>query len=305
MGKFVRFIHMTGVAALLVAAPMFLGCEDENADNAAEDASASTETSSESSTNAGGVASNATSSTAQDGSSSTNSGSTQYGNRVADFKALYGKDDAWETWMLANSARYAAACSASGARPGTVIISFRYETRPLAYSPAWSSEAEHMGQLAAMAAGVYPGYGFSFEFNGNTSSSYANIIAGTAGTTSYASGKNVYLYYETIFNHEFAHVMQIPHHYDSAGTVGNGSHMPPGETKCIMDRNSTVFCSACSTALGIPLNASDAAAADAAMGNILSRYPPAGARLVEDAAEDPPEESGSCGFIYGMCPADP
>ncbi len=175
--------------------------------------------------------------------------------------------------MIANNARYAATFAASSAKPATITISFRYETAAIAYNPAWANEAQHMSVLTTMAQGAYPGYNFSIVFEGNTATSYANIIAGTAGTTSYASGKNVYLYYETIFNHEFGHTMNLPHHYDSVGDIGNGQHMPPGETQYIMDRNSTMYCSACRTALGSPLNITDTTAMDAAMTDILARYP--------------------------------
>lgn len=198
---------------------------------------------------------------------------TSYEGQVATYKATYGKSDEWENWMLENRGRYESAFSASSTRPGTLTLSFRYDTTPINYSPAWTNEAEHMSALASLAEAAYPGYNFNIVFEGSTGSSYANIIAGIPTNASYAFGNNVYLYYETIFNHEFAHVMNIPHHYDSTGDIGDGQHMPPGETKCIMDRNSLTFCSACKTALGIPLNTSSASAIDAAMSNILSRYP--------------------------------
>lgn len=196
-----------------------------------------------------------------------------YENRVAEYKARYCKNDAWETWMLANKARYAGAFTASKALPGTITISFRYETTPISYSPPWASETEHMNVFTTMAQGTYPNYNFNIVFNGNTTTSYANIIAGTAGTISYAYGKNVYLYYETIFNHEFAHIMKLPHHYDTAGETGTGKHMPPGETQCIMDRSSLLLCSGCRTAIGVPLDIFDTSAMDTAMSDILSRYP--------------------------------
>ena len=199
--------------------------------------------------------------------------SAAYNNRIADYKATYGMSDAWESWMQANASRYTAAFAASSSKPAILDISFRYETTPINYNPAWVSEAEHMNVFTTMAQGAYPGYNFNFEFLGNTTTSYANIIAGTAGTTSYSLGKNVYLYFETIFNHEFGHTMNLLHHYDLTSQIGNGMHMPPGETQCIMDRNSTLFCSACRTSLGIPLDIFDTTAMDAAMTNILSRYP--------------------------------
>jgi predicted Zn-dependent protease len=199
--------------------------------------------------------------------------SPAYRARIADFKTLYGKDDAWESWMLANASRYDATFAISSTKPSVLDISFRYETVPIAYNPPWANEAEHMMALTIMAEGAYVGYTFNFVFNGNTSTSYANVIAGISQTTSYSLGKDVFLFFETIFNHEFGHRMGLLHHYDDVSQIGDGMHMPPGETTCIMDRNSTMFCSACRTALGVPLDVTDTTAMDMAMNDILSRYP--------------------------------
>lgn len=196
-----------------------------------------------------------------------------YELQVTQFAEMYNKTSAWKDWMIANKSRYSTTFSKSKSKPGTITISFRYETVPVNYAPAWTDENEHMAVFKTMAQGAYPGFNFNFVFNGNTSTSYANIIAGTAGTTSYSYGKNVYLYFETIFNHEFGHTMGLLHHYDTVADVGNGSHMPPGDTQCIMDRTSSLYCSACRTALGIPLDVSDAASVDGAINDILSRYP--------------------------------
>ncbi len=193
--------------------------------------------------------------------------------RIADYKATYAKDDAWEDWMLANMARYEQTFAASVSKPDIITISFRYETNPIGYDPAWVNEAEHMDVLTTMAQGAYVGYTFNIVFEGDPATSYANIIAGIAINFSYAFGKDVYLYYETIFNHEFGHVMELPHHYDTADQIGDGLHMPPGDTTCIMDRTSTMYCSACRTALGIALDVFDTTDMDAAMADILSRYP--------------------------------
>ncbi len=196
-----------------------------------------------------------------------------YEDQVADFKVKYSKSNEWASWMITNKGRYGTAFEAAKARPGVVTVSFQYETTPISYSPPWASENQHMDTIATMVEGIYPSYLFRVEFNGDTSSSYANITAGTAGTTSYASGKNVYLYYETIFHHEFGHVMRIRHHYDTIEYLGKGTHMPPGETQCLMDRTFKLFCSACRTALGIPLDITDTTVFDQAASDIIGRYP--------------------------------
>ena len=221
------------------------------------------------------------------GGGGSSTASVAFQTRIAEFKTTYGKDEAWQEWMLQNASRYSTAFAISSTKPAVLDISFRYQSTPVAYNPAWTSEAEHMTALETMASGAFVGYQFNFVFGGNTATSYANVIAGLAQNTSYSTGKDVYLFFETIFNHEFGHRMGLQHHYDNTTQVGDGMHMPPGESKCIMDRNSTMFCSACRTSLGIPLNVTDTSAMDAAMSDILSRYPS--------------KSSGSSGgWLYGV-----
>ncbi|MEK6283029.1 MAG: hypothetical protein AABN95_21940 [Acidobacteriota bacterium] len=196
-----------------------------------------------------------------------------YAQHVHSFRMLYGKDSAWEQWMLANRSRYEPIFEGAEIRPAVMMIAFRYDSAPIAYNPPWTSETQHMNALASMSELAYAGYDFQFTFEGNTSTSYANVIAGIPTNASNASGKNVYLYYEGIFNHEFGHVMGVPHHYDTIDDVGAGQHMPPGETGCLMDRNEIQYCSACRTALFIPLNVDNAAAIADAVDVINDRYP--------------------------------
>ncbi len=192
---------------------------------------------------------------------------------VQAYRFQYSKSSAWETWMLANRSRYINAFEKARDKPSTLDIAFRYDTTPIAYNPPWINETEHMNALETIAELCYSGYNFEFIYNGDTAASYANVIAGLPTNLSHASGKNVYLYYETIFNHEFAHVMGIPHHYDNNDEVGDGNHMPPGEFGCLMDRTRRQFCSACRTALRIPLDIDNEAAIGTAMGEISDRYP--------------------------------
>ncbi|MBD0373308.1 MAG: hypothetical protein ICV60_20900 [Pyrinomonadaceae bacterium] len=196
-----------------------------------------------------------------------------YAAHVHSFRMTYGKDSAWEQWMLANRNRYQPVFERAANKPGVLAIAFRYDTAPIAYNPPWASETEHMHALETMCELTYAGYNFQFNFNGDTTTSYANAIAGIPTNSSHQVGKDVFLYYETIFGHEFGHVMLVLHHYDTVADIGTGQHMPPGETRCMMDRTINQYCSACRTALFIPLNVDNAAGIDAALDNIHSRYP--------------------------------
>jgi len=207
------------------------------------------------------------------GGASSGSGFGAFEDQVESFMIEFDKSEEWQAWMNANKSRYWITFNTSSTKPETLTISYRYDSAPIAYLPAWTDEQEHMDVFATFAQGAFVGYNFNFVFGGNTNSSYANVITGIPTNLSYSYGKDVYLYYETIFNHEFGHTMGLPHHYDSSATTGDGQHMPPGESKCIMDRNSKLFCSACRTALGVPLDVTDTTELDAAMADIASRYP--------------------------------
>ena len=198
-----------------------------------------------------------------------------YERHVQDFKNRFSKSNEWELWMLDNRGRYIGAFNISRNLPSIINISFNYETEPIAYDPPWTDENEHMSTLESLAEGCFATYNFNFNFNGDTESSYANVIAGIASTTSHASGKNMYVYYEGIFNHEFGHFMGISHHYDDSNldTIGDGLHMPPGDTICIMDRTFNQYCSGCRTALNIPLDIDNQRQIEITTNDINRRYP--------------------------------
>jgi hypothetical protein len=196
-----------------------------------------------------------------------------YEVQVRSFGSSFGKSDEWVAWMLANRDRYQPVFVAAHALPCPLPIAVSYQA-PLAYNPPWSSESAHMTALDQFAEPAYPGYHFDFRFGVDPASCYAHAILGIPTNLSHASGRDIYLYYETIFNHEFGHVLNLLHHYDTDAAIGTGQHFPPGERYCIMDRNSQQFCSACRTALNVALDVDNGSAIDAAGSAILARYPP-------------------------------
>ena len=195
-----------------------------------------------------------------------------YEAQVKSFRLCYGKSDEWESWMLANRGRYEAAFAIVQKLPCPIRIAVSYET-PLGYNPPWISEAHHMAALNRMANAEFPGYTFDFSLNHLPSSAYGQTVLGHPGW-SHASGTTVVLHYETIFGHEFGHVLGLLHHYDDDDSIGKGQHFPPGERGCTMDRTEPQFCSACRTALNLPLNVDNWTEINAAMDDILTRYPP-------------------------------
>lgn len=194
-----------------------------------------------------------------------------YEVQIRSFAARYGKGSGWTAWMLANRDRYEPVFRAAHTLPCPLPIAVTYQA-PIPYNPPWSSESEHMTALDQMAEPAYPGYHFDFRFGVDPASAYAHAILGIPTNDSHASGRDVYLYFETIFNHEFGHVLNLPHHYDTDAAIGTGEHFPPDESGCIMDRNSEQFCSACRAALNVPLDVDTGA--NTASTAILARYPP-------------------------------
>ena len=196
----------------------------------------------------------------------------QYDVQIQAVRKRYGKSLEWENWMIANRDRYAPVFAAAHALPCPISIDVRYAT-PLAYNPPWTSEAEHMKALNRMADLEFPGYRFDFRLGRDTPGAYAQAVLGQVGI-SYASGRTVFLHYETIFGHEFGHVLNVLHHHDTDETMGQGQHFPPGERGCTMDRNDNQYCSACRAALNVALDVDNWAEINSAVDVILNRYPP-------------------------------
>lgn len=198
----------------------------------------------------------------------------KYEVQVRAVKLRYGKSTEWENWMLANRDRYAPVFAAAHALPCPLSVDVRY-AQPLPYNPPWTSEAEHMTALNRMADLQFPGYHFDFRLGRDTPGAYAQAVLAHPGTSN-APGRIVYLHFETIFGHEFGHVLKVLHHYSDAdiNTIGTGLHFPPGERGCVMDRNENEYCSACRAALNVPLDADNDDAINAIGNVILTKYPP-------------------------------
>jgi hypothetical protein len=189
-----------------------------------------------------------------------------YQSRVSAFKVAFGKDDAWEQWMLANADRYESALFVTSSRPPVLDLSYRYASDPVGlFDPAWTSEEEHMARLEAMGEACFPGMDLRATFEGDRVSSFANVSSGIDVNLSNVRGKEIELYHETAFCHEFSHRLGLVHHYDTPDQIGEGLNFPPGEVGCVMDRNAYDLCSACRTALGISLDLDYAEEARAAI----------------------------------------
>jgi len=197
-----------------------------------------------------------------------------YDAQVDTVAARYGKPAAWVTWMKSADirARYEPVWDRCRSVPTTLKLAFRYGGAPLAYDPPWAGEHEHMEALDRMAELSFPDLELDFLFGADPATTDMLVEVGGLGGTSHAGGNYAYLYYETIFGHEFGHVLNVPHHYPGAD-VSTTIHMPPGEDHCVMARNSNQYCSGCRAAMHLDLDADTSAELSAVGADILGRYP--------------------------------
>ncbi|GJM16686.1 MAG: hypothetical protein DHS20C13_20130 [Thermodesulfobacteriota bacterium] len=197
-----------------------------------------------------------------------------YNAQVEVVKAKYGKSTSWRNWMRSDDirARYEPVWNRCRSIPTTLKLAFRYGGDPLAYDPAWENEHAHMNKLEEMGSFQFPGLNFEFLFGANPANTDMLIEVGGIGGTSHAGGNYAYLYYETIFGHEFGHVLAVPHHYPGDDYLTN-IFLPPGEEHCTMARNSNQYCSGCRAAMHLDLDADTSSELSIVTSDILGRYP--------------------------------
>ncbi len=147
-------------------------------------------------------------------------------------------------------------------------IGVRYE-RPIGYDPPWASEEDHLLALVSMAELAFPGW--SFQFRANDDEAEFQVVLGHEGI-SYAYNGVVYLVWETIFNHEFGHLIGLGHHYCEPGGEFCSKNYPPGEGPCVMTRESVTWGPTEQFVLKLEPRRYDQEIR-AAMAEILQRYP--------------------------------
>jgi hypothetical protein len=150
------------------------------------------------------------------------------------FQVNNNRSDEWTAWLAARKSTYLAAYRRARSNPN-IRVEVRYD-RQIEYSPPWADENEHFAALKNAAELTFPGWSFTFS----ASDSNADVIAilGYTGGSSFTEGNTVYLVFESIFTHEFAHTLGIPHHYCSDNFLESCSETPPDEGECIMSRSS-------------------------------------------------------------------
>lgn len=186
----------------------------------------------------------------------------------------YNKSADWINWMKSLEIKniYESVWNKSRNLPTTLKIAFNYGDGPLNYNPSWVDEEEHMNTLEEMADKAFPNLNFDFLFSADPATTDMDVVVGGPSNVSTAGMNSAYLYYETIFSHEFAHLLNVRHHYLGSDVL-NKINLPPQESECIMARNSNQFCSGCRAAMYIDLDINNSADISNIISNILDRYP--------------------------------
>lgn len=202
-----------------------------------------------------------------------------YDAQVGHIDVRYGKSTAWRTWMESTAVRkrYEKVWDKSRHAPTTIKVAFAYGGTPIPYNPPWASEDAHMTVLEETARLWFPGLSFDFLFGADPKTTDVFVEAGGKGNTSYAGGLSwvsyLYLYWETIFGHEFGHILAVDHHYPGAD-IYTKIHLPPDEDKCVMARNSNQYCSGCRAAMYLDLDYDTSTSLSSITSGIINRYPP-------------------------------
>lgn len=165
-----------------------------------------------------------------------------YVGDVIRFRDCKGLSDAWSTWMIENQNTLQFAYN-NGRGDRSVRVKVEYD-QVIDYDPPWQDEDEHMVALKQLAELAFPGWDFTFSID--EPSPDVTAVLGYTGIASRAVSiptPTVFLIYETVFNHEFAHLLGVRHHYcgDDFQNTAICELAPPDEGPCIMSRDSNTW----------------------------------------------------------------
>ncbi|MDO8510629.1 MAG: hypothetical protein Q7S55_00525 [Nanoarchaeota archaeon] len=198
-----------------------------------------------------------------------------YEQAMKEYQEKFNLSEEWVQWMIDHYDRYCRAFNIGNfyreEYQNTIILSLNYYNDvPVPYTELYPEE-EHEKDFERLIELKFPGYDIVAEFGRDPEYSHGVVYLNAPGSS--ANRREIYLHYETIIGHEFGHFLGLHHHYGSIEEVGQGMNMPPGEEKCVMDRNSTQYGSSDRAALNINLEIDNAKEIDELLKKILDKYP--------------------------------
>jgi len=201
----------------------------------------------------------------------------KYNPAIEKYQEEYGLSEEWRQWMVDNPDRYCFPFAIGNFYQeefdGTIVLSLNYyDGVPVPYTKPYPDN-EHEKDFERLIELTYPGYDIVAEFGRDPEQSNG-VVYLNAPEPSHANRRKIYLHYETIVGHEFAHFMGMPHHYDTIDRAGEGDNMPPGEEVCLMDRTSNQLGISDRAALGIDPRIDNGKEIQDLVTEILNKYPP-------------------------------
>lgn len=199
-----------------------------------------------------------------------------YPAAVAAYAVDHGLPEEWTRWMLDRASLFDKAYIRART-DRRIRVEVRY-ANAIPYDPPWTDENEHLAALERDAELTYIGWDFSFSFHDPDAEFF--VVLGHRTSLMYGDGvsyadidsNTVYLVWETIFTHEFAHLLGVEHHYCGDDLTGPCAERPPGEGPCLMNRDVSTWGPTEQFVLNLGQQRNDAAIEVTAW-DMLGRYP--------------------------------
>ena len=198
-----------------------------------------------------------------------------YEQAMKEYQEESNLSEEWKQWMVDNYGRYCQAFNIGNfyreEYQNKIFLSLNYYNDvPVAYTEPYPEE-QHEKDFERLIELTFPGYDIVAEFGREPEQSHGVVYLNAPSSN--ANIREINLHYETIIGHEFGHFLGLYHHYDTIEEMGQGKNMPPGEGKCVMDRNSEQYGSSDRAALNIDLDIDNGKELHELLLEIIDKYP--------------------------------
>lgn len=207
----------------------------------------------------------------------------EYDSAVDEYSTQWQLSEDWNDWMKENRRRFCEPFYKTQEleKKITIAIDISQDPSNVYNDPSWVGSSEHLNALGKMISLAYPTWEINLvpiidldeeDKKKIKTESDVTLFLGTEGT-SFGGGSVIGVHYESITNHELAHVLGLKHDYEGGvEDIGNGTYSAPGETKCLMDRNWNQFGSPERFALDIPMDVDNTEELDEVIKYINGQY---------------------------------
>jgi len=168
----------------------------------------------------------------------------QYQNEVNLYSERWDLPKGWSKWMLEEG--YERLCNTFNITKfyDEHVTLGVYDNDLSIYKDQSKSGQDYAGLLEKLLELSHPGWEWKLTYLGVYEGKLTVSIDDYDGfvllgsESSHANSKAIQVHHPGAIVHEAGHFLGLHHHYKKIEDVGLGHNMPPGEEKCIMDRNS-------------------------------------------------------------------